>query len=330
VIDDEDMEFIELLNTGSQTVSLEGISISEFASEPYTFGSGVSLAAGERIIVARSPAVFQSVYGAGIRVAPVGYGNANLSNGGERIALLGPLGETLQDFVFNNSAPWPAAADGDGPSLEIIDPLGDPSNPSNWRASATIGGSPGTSGAQLKGDYDGNSIVDEDDRNAWRANFGSMVTPGSGADGNGDGVIDTADYIVWREAFGNGSAAANGAAAFVVPTHSDSIIQPAALFVASFSSPIVAPQRSRPPARMALSSSASSELEPFDKLLLTELNDAAIDSLFSSRGDQRYLLSSDRLGGIDASETPVADTLYDVPNLWVHEAWLSELAALVT
>ena len=132
VIDDEDMEFIEILNTGSQTVNLEGVSISQFASEPYTFGSGVSLAAGERIVVARSPAVFQAVYGAGIRVAPVGYGNANLSNGGERIALLGPLGETLQDFVFNNSAPWPAAADGGGPSLEIIDPLSDPSKPSNW------------------------------------------------------------------------------------------------------------------------------------------------------------------------------------------------------
>jgi hypothetical protein len=52
------------------------------------------------------------------------------------------------------------------------------------------------------GDYNGNGVVDVADYDAWRAAFGSMVEPGSGADGNGDGVIDTADYVLWRNSLG--------------------------------------------------------------------------------------------------------------------------------
>ena len=217
VADKQDMEFIELFNTGNQAVSLAGVQITQFASEPYTFGAGTTLAAGARIIVARNPAVFQSVYGNGINVASIGYGEANLSNGGERITLVGPLGETLQDFEYDNVAPWPATPDGNGPSLEIIDPLGDAAAPANWRASATVGGSPGAATASITGDYDGNAVVDDADRMHWRASFGLAVPPGTGADGNGDGMVDTADFVVWRKtAYKLAMAATVGVGAVVV------------------------------------------------------------------------------------------------------------------
>lgn len=223
VTDSDDLEFIELLNTGSQTVSLTGVQIAEFATPSYTFGAGVNLNAGQRIIVARNPAVFQSVYGNSLNVAAIGYGGANLSNGGERIVLLGPLGETLQDFSYDDVLPWPTAADGGGSSLEIIDPVGDPTLAGNWRASFYAGGSPGTDGAPpppLAGDYDGSDTVDEADYGVWMANFGATVTPGSGADGNTDGTIDLADYIVWRKNLGatQGPAVGNVAAATAVNT----------------------------------------------------------------------------------------------------------------
>jgi hypothetical protein len=148
--------------------------------------------------VARNPAAFQSVYGSGIRIAPEGYGTANLSNTGERIVLVGPLGEILQDIVFDDVAPWPTAADGGGPSLEIADALGDPADAANWRTSVLPGGSPGHDGLILAGDYDGNLVVDAGDQSNWRASFGLTVPLGSGADGNGNGVIDAGDYVVWR------------------------------------------------------------------------------------------------------------------------------------
>jgi hypothetical protein len=62
----------------------------------------------------------------------------------------------------------------------------------------------------VQGDYNGDQIVDIQDYNFWRTNFGGAVSPGTGADGNGNGVIDAADYVVWRNnlSAGTGSAAA--------------------------------------------------------------------------------------------------------------------------
>src|SRR5206468_1113357 len=134
-------EFIELLNTGSSSVNLQGVQITS-AIDPYTFGN-INLAAGQRIVVPRTPTIFDQVYGAGVNRTPSGY-TGKLDNAGEQIILLGPLGETLQNFFYDDNTPWPTAADGGGPSLEIIDPLGDPNDPANWRASLVDGGTPGT------------------------------------------------------------------------------------------------------------------------------------------------------------------------------------------
>lgn len=62
----------------------------------------------------------------------------------------------------------------------------------------------------VQGDYDGNGVVQEADFEKWREDFGKLVAPGGGADGNGDGVVGAADYPVWRDALetlGSGSAA---------------------------------------------------------------------------------------------------------------------------
>jgi hypothetical protein len=55
------------------------------------------------------------------------------------------------------------------------------------------------------GDYNGDQIVDAQDYNVWRGNFGDSVTAGTGADGNGDGIVDGADYVIWRKAANAGS-----------------------------------------------------------------------------------------------------------------------------
>ena len=57
--------------------------------------------------------------------------------------LLGPLGETLQEFTFDDAAPWPISPDGGGRTLVIIDPLGEETDAANWRTSYYNGGSPG-------------------------------------------------------------------------------------------------------------------------------------------------------------------------------------------
>jgi hypothetical protein len=66
-----------------------------------------------------------------------------------------------------------------------------------WWAMVAIG----TSG----GDYNGDSVVDAQDYNVWRGDFGETIAAGGGADGNGNGVIDAADYVVWRKNVSAGS-----------------------------------------------------------------------------------------------------------------------------
>ncbi|MEX2170273.1 MAG: hypothetical protein WD851_13250 [Pirellulales bacterium] len=58
-------------------------------------------------------------------------------------------------------------------------------------------------GGDLPGDYNGDGYVDAGDYNKWRATFGQIVAPGSGADGNGNGLIDAADYAFWRDKLGD-------------------------------------------------------------------------------------------------------------------------------
>ncbi len=52
----------------------------------------------------------------------------------------------------------------------------------------------------LPGDYDFNSVVENDDYGIWRNNFGSNNA--LWADGNDNGVVDAADYVLWRKNLG--------------------------------------------------------------------------------------------------------------------------------
>ena len=69
------------------------------------------------------------------------------------------------------------------------------------------------------GDYDLNGIVDGQDYNIWRQQFGNTVRWGTSADGNGDGVVNSADFVVWRKNIGRTlpSAAATLGPPYPVP-----------------------------------------------------------------------------------------------------------------
>lgn len=219
-----DLEYIELLNTGSEAIDLTGVQITDFSTGGYTFGAG-TLAAGARIVVAENVAAFTAAYPEVNNVTSTAY-SGSLSNGGELISLRDKFGNLLQSFTFDDDplAGWPAAADGTGPSLEYIGPLtagenpldgapADPfDDPANWQASIADGGSPGVDPAStaLAGDYNLDGTVDAADYTVWRDTLGSTTDLRANGDNTGASmnVIDTADYAIWGANFGNTSTAA--------------------------------------------------------------------------------------------------------------------------
>ncbi|MFT6239449.1 MAG: hypothetical protein ACJAQT_001528 [Akkermansiaceae bacterium] len=152
-------EFIEVLNTSFSPLMLAGASFNDtkpFGAFSFT---SVTLAPGQYAVLVADEIAFRNRYGD----TPVIIGqwsNGALSNSGENVELLDPFNNLIHDFSYDDIAPWPLAADGDGPSLEIINTEGDYNDPLNWRASAFTDGSPGLPFATDQ-DGDGLSNIQE-------------------------------------------------------------------------------------------------------------------------------------------------------------------------
>jgi hypothetical protein len=167
--DDADLfEFVELTNTAEVGVDVTGV----------RFTSGIDFAlesavipAGGRMVLARNRAAFLSRHRGAesiLLAGEYGIGDTNqFANGGELVVLADSTGADIVRFTYGDAEPWPAAADGQGPSLVLIAPetAPDPGSPGNWRLSALAGGNPGTLDAVAfsgdpNGDVNRNGIPD--------------------------------------------------------------------------------------------------------------------------------------------------------------------------
>jgi hypothetical protein len=142
-----DFEYLEVQNISTGQLNLKNFAFSNGVG--FTFGD-ITLAPGGRTVVVANIAAFQSRYGTLIPIA--GQFTGNLDNGGEKITLSGPLGETIQSFTYKDS--WLPQTDGDGFSLVAIDPaqaLGLFDSKTGWRASNDDAGDPGANVAPAVG-----------------------------------------------------------------------------------------------------------------------------------------------------------------------------------
>lgn len=136
-----DPEFIEIHNT-SETTSFD-LGGYRLNGADFTFPNGSIIQPGGYLVVTESQQAALKSYGAAVTVA--GQFNGSLDNGGETLSLIKPGATPEEDIVidsvrYDNDRPWPLAADGAGPSLQLIDPLQDNNRAGNWAS-----GSPGTS-----------------------------------------------------------------------------------------------------------------------------------------------------------------------------------------
>jgi hypothetical protein len=136
--DGRNLEYVELYNSQPLPENIGGFRLAgdiQFAFPPDTL-----LPAGAFLIVAKSPADFQTVYSFTNVWGPY-VGNLPASGS---IRLLSPANAVFLEVNYANQPPWPIAADGAGHSLVLARPSYGENNPAAWSASELVGGSPGT------------------------------------------------------------------------------------------------------------------------------------------------------------------------------------------
>ena len=124
-----EMEFIEILNNGDQTVDLTGIYF-RGTGLAYQFPAHATLGPQSSYHLASSWPTFQARYG----FAPYGAFTRHLSNKEESLVLADGFGNIIDNVHYYDTLPWPEA-DGNGYYLALIDPGLDNSLPEHWMAS---------------------------------------------------------------------------------------------------------------------------------------------------------------------------------------------------
>ena len=144
---DENLQFIELRNISDAEIDLTGVSFGDGID--FAFPDNTTVAGGGRILVVSNLARFEAVYGNGLFIAGEFENGTRLARGGEPVSLLAADGTTIREFEYEDTIPWPTAADGLGFSLVLVRPESDPDHglPESWRSSVEIGGSPGAGDA---------------------------------------------------------------------------------------------------------------------------------------------------------------------------------------
>ncbi len=138
-------EYIEIYNTDIISASLSNWYFAQGIS--FVFSADSTISPNGYIIIAENTNVLWLTYPASLANADAVYlWSGGLNNGGEPLELCDVNSNQIDFVAYNDSAPWPKEPDGDGPSLELINPLLENNNGYNWLAStnAIPSGTPGT------------------------------------------------------------------------------------------------------------------------------------------------------------------------------------------
>ncbi|MCH2065282.1 MAG: lamin tail domain-containing protein, partial [Roseibacillus sp.] len=143
-------EFVEIYNPGPDLVNLSGWQLT--GGVEFTFPDNTLLGVDDYVAVAENPTTLRAEFsrppnGPPLDLPILGPYTGGLSGEGETIDLVNDSGERIDRVNFDVDFPWPIAADGEGSSMELINPSLDNNLGSSWRSSNTNGSlSPPTPG----------------------------------------------------------------------------------------------------------------------------------------------------------------------------------------
>jgi hypothetical protein len=122
------IEFIEFYNASCSALPLGGYYVEEAITATLP---NVTLQPGEYLVMTMDSVEFLNRTG----VTAYQWQGGFLNNSGDSIIVKNTLGIIVDSVNYSNNAPWPTAADGNGPSLVVCNALVDNGDPLNWGVS---------------------------------------------------------------------------------------------------------------------------------------------------------------------------------------------------
>lgn len=159
---DSNTEWVELYNTDSTPVNLEGYTVKAGSFDLFTFPAGATIAGNGYVVLQFwAPEEFSADYKGGVDPAIVyrltaGTVGSKLGNGaaGATITVRDAADNVVNAVNYRREAPWPKpwfgeasspnpGANNTGLTIELVDPLADNTDGNNWRVSLAPSGTPG-------------------------------------------------------------------------------------------------------------------------------------------------------------------------------------------
>jgi len=143
--DDDLFEYLELKNVGVTPLDLTDIRFTKGIDFDFINAPQTTLNPGQVILVVRSIPAFEMRHGNGLLIAGEWDPSDKLNNKSDRVKLSFGAGDTIRDFTYLDTSPWPVTADGNGNSLTLLHPAAVPDHALafSWRASFSSTGTPG-------------------------------------------------------------------------------------------------------------------------------------------------------------------------------------------
>lgn len=127
----DSLEFMELYNNTPSAVDMSGWTVN-FAIN-HVFAPGTTLAPGGYLVLAQNATLFNSLFG----TSAIQWDGGTFNNTGEKIELRDNLGFVADSVIYSSTAPWPIAANGNGPSIVLCDYNSNNALGSNWAPAST-------------------------------------------------------------------------------------------------------------------------------------------------------------------------------------------------
>ncbi len=140
--DSTELDYIEIHNKGNKTVNLKGCYFN--SGIDFEFTESATIAPGGFMVLAENEEEFFLSY----FTFPYGQYKGGLSNDKDFLSLVNPEKGVIDSLKYNDKNPWDEDPDGNGPSLELLNPAYDNADPLSWFRSDNSCGTPGAANSR--------------------------------------------------------------------------------------------------------------------------------------------------------------------------------------